>query len=160
MMNRFRFSLQRLLDVSGSLARARRADLAAAMARREETAAMAAEARRNLEEARTHLAARRQEGIEPWEWAAFAAYLRRLEENAAALAAELAERDAEVERCRQALLEARRGAKALEALRRRAWQRHRAAVAAEERRLLDEAAAARAVRGRAEAAVPLEQPPA
>lgn len=156
MMNRFRFSLQRLLDVSGSLARQRQAELAAAMARREEAAAMVAEARRNLDEARARLAARRREGMEPWEWGAFAAYLRRLEEKLAALAAELAARDAEVERCRQALLEARRGAKALEVLRRRAWLRHRAALAAEEQRLLDEVTA---MRGLPEA-LPAERPPA
>ncbi len=146
-MRPFRFRLQRVLDVSGRVVKARTADLAAAMAREREAARRLAGAQELRRRRLTDLAARQSQGMAPWEWAVYARYLAGLKAEEARLAGELSRRRTETEARREELLERRREQKALEVLRSRAWKVYQAETEREERKILDDLAAGRYARG-------------
>lgn len=145
-MRPFRFRLQRVLDLSGRVVKARVIELAVAVAREREASQRLTEARELRRRRMDDLAARRERGMAPWEWAFFAGYLARLRVQEERLAEELARRRAETEVCRTELLERRREQKALGVLRNRAWEEYQAESEREERKLLDDLALARHAR--------------
>lgn len=142
-MAAFRFRLQRVLDVYVHRADAGRVDLAAAMARRDEAARRLEVAREGQRAGRAELAERQRAGVPAWEWAVYQDFLTFLDRRAEVAAGELAAREDEVQARRAALIEALREQRSIEALRRRAWERHRLEEATAERRFLDEVSAAR-----------------
>lgn len=137
-MARFRFRLQRVLDVAVQRERLARGDLAQALAGRAAAARRRAEREALLAAGRAELAARLRGGLPAWQWAVHARHLASLAEAVAAAAAEEAAWGERVEAARAALLERRREQRALAVLRARAWARHRQGEARAERRLLDE----------------------
>lgn len=139
----FRFRLQRVLDVSVHRAEALRAELAAAMAMRDGAARRLEVAREGQRVGRAGLAERQRAGLPAWEWAVYQEFLVFLDQRAAVATQDLSACEDEVRKRRAVLLDALREQRSLEALRRRAWERHRQEEATAERRFMDEVTAAR-----------------
>lgn len=143
---RFRFRLQRLLDLREQEVRRRRAELAEAQA----AAAAAAAAARATEEQRRAAAAawlaRAGLGARPWEWELARGHLEGLRGRVAALRAEAEEWAAEEGRRRARVVAARAGQRSLERLRERQAEAHRLEVGRVEQAVLDEMGVTRAVR--------------
>lgn len=138
--------MERLLQLSLRLEKAKEAELAEAQVAMAEAAGRL-RAVQDLEDVRRAELARKQgQGLAPREWAGYAAFLAYVGEREAVLATDLVTLQQEAEARRQALLEMRRERKALETLRSRAKERHREAEEREERMQLDEVAVGRFAR--------------
>ena len=148
-MRPFRFRLQRVLDLSGRVVKARAIELGTAVALEREAAQRLSAAQGLRERRLRDLTVRQQQGIAPWEWAAFVGYLAGLKDEEARLADDLAIRCEQTDACRARLLEQRREQKALEALRRRALETYKVEEEQEERKLLDDLASSRYAREQA-----------
>lgn len=137
-MARFRFRLQRVLDVSRQQARLARGELALALAARDQARRGLEEARARLLSGRARLAERLRSGLRPWEWALHAAYLGAQEAAVTEAARALAACEERVAEARARLMERLRAQRSLEVLRGRALARHRQGEARRELRFLDE----------------------
>lgn len=142
-MKRFRFSLQRVLDLRSALVRQGRLELSAALARARSAHHALEAAREQHMVAAQRAVAEELRGIPAAGMAAARLHLDRLAADIEARRRALSEATAEVDACKARLDRRRRDERALERLRERRRLAHAAAVAAEEQRALDEAATVR-----------------
>ncbi|BDG59353.1 flagellar export protein FliJ [Caldinitratiruptor microaerophilus] len=137
-MARFRFRLQRVLDLREQVVGVRRLALAAALARereaREHLDALEGEMSRRLQD----LAAREREGATVAELAPLRRYLERLGQEREQARTLLEAARAEVARRRDELVRARQEARVLERLRERRLQQHRQDELRSEQALADD----------------------
>lgn len=137
------FRLERVMRLRDRLVRVAEGELAAAIASQRETEVRLQQAVARERAKADDLGRELRQGLYPWEWQGFAGYLALLAARRREITRELEARIGETGLYRERLLERRRDLKVLDALRHRALAAHRALLELEERREMDEVAAAR-----------------
>lgn len=147
-MQRFRFRLQRLMDLTAKQEKALEQELAVFAMEEERLSRELSAAQAEYTAYCDRMTIKQAEGLTSWEWGLHAGYLLAFRQHLGVLEQALREARKQLEEARGRLLQKRRERKALEALCRRELERYWAAVRAEEGRETDEVVTAVTARQR------------